>query len=185
MSKQIEMTDASSAGPSVWERDLYAHLTTHVDGERALLEEYRSAAVTSPSKALSYLVNLLIDDEIRHHRIFTQLADSLRDDALFTGKNPAIPRIDFDQETNRDAVLDLTDQLLRREQKDAQELKRLRREVRDVKDTSLWSLLVELMERDTQKHIAILRFAKKHAGRRKRQLAGSTLTASVDGPERE
>jgi hypothetical protein len=32
----------------------------------------------------------------------------------------------------------------------------------------LWSVLVELMERDTQKHIAILRFVRKHAGRRKR-----------------
>jgi hypothetical protein len=27
---------------------------------------------------------------------------------------------------------------------------------------------VDVMERDTQKHIAILRFVKKHAGRRKR-----------------
>jgi hypothetical protein len=34
-----------------------------------------------------------------------------------------------------------------------------------VKDSSLWSLLVELMQRDTQKHIAILRFVTKHARR--------------------
>jgi hypothetical protein len=76
--------------------------------------------------------------------------------------------MDFNQTSNRDAVIDLTDQLLQKEQADAQELKRLRRELRDVKDTSLWGLLVDVMERDTQKHIAILRFAKRHAGRRKR-----------------
>jgi hypothetical protein len=76
--------------------------------------------------------------------------------------------MDFNQTDNRDAVIDLTDQLLQKEQADAQELKRLRRELRDVKDTSLWGLLVDVMERDTQKHIAILRFAKRHAGRRKR-----------------
>jgi rubrerythrin len=168
MSNVTEMTDASSAGPSAWERDLYAHLTSHVEGERALLQEYRAAAQTSPSKALGYLVNLLIDDEIRHHRIFTELAESLKNDALLRDKEPSIPYVDFDQTSNRDAVVDLTDQLLRREQADAQELKRLRRELRDVKDTSLWSLLVDVMERDTQKHIAILRFAKKQAGRKRR-----------------
>jgi rubrerythrin len=168
MSKLTEMTDASSAGPSSWERDLYAHLTSHVEGERDLLQQYRSAAKTSPSKALRYLVDLLIEDEIRHHRIFTDLAESLKNDALLRAGDPSIPYIDFDQESNRDAVIDLTDQLLQREQADAQELKRLRRELRDVKDTSLWGLLVDVMERDTQKHIAILKFAKKHAGRRKR-----------------
>jgi len=168
MSNLTEMTDASSAGPSAWERDLYAHLTSHVEAERGLLQEYRSAAQTSPSKALRYLVDLLIEDEIRHHRIFTELAESLKNDALLKHTDPSIPYMDFNQTDNRDAVIDLTDQLLQKEQADAQELKRLRRELRDVKDTSLWGLLVDVMERDTQKHIAILRFAKRHAGRRKR-----------------
>ncbi len=49
------------------------------------------------------------------------------------------------------------------EQKDARELKRLQRELRMVKDTSLWGLLVDLMQRDTRKHIAILRFVRNHA----------------------
>jgi hypothetical protein len=168
VSNITEMSDASSAGPSAWERDLYAHLSRHVEAERGLLEEYKSAAETSPSKALRYLVNLLIDDEIRHHEIVTELADSLKNDALLEATDPSIPYLDFDKTSNRDAVIDITDRLLRREHADAQELKRLRRELRDVKDTSLWSLLVGLMESDTQKHIAMLRFAKKHAGRRRR-----------------
>ena len=116
---------------------LYAHLTSHVEGERALLQEYRAAAQTTPSKALRYLVNLLIDDEIRHHRIFMQLTDSLRNDSMLGGKNPCVPHLDFDRESNRDAVIDLTDQLLRKEQEDAQGLKHLKREAHDVKDTSL------------------------------------------------
>ena len=163
-----DMTDASSAGASEWERDLYAHLTSHVEAERGLLEEYRTAAEQSPSKALRYLVDLLIEDEIRHHRIFNELADSLKTEALLGGKDPIVPHLDFGRAANNEAVIDLTEQLLQNEQKDAQELKRLQRELRDVKDTSLWGILVDLMERDTQKHIAILRFAKKHAGRRRR-----------------
>jgi hypothetical protein len=167
MTHSTDMTDASSAGPSEWERDVYAHLTNHIEGERGLLQEYRTAAEASPSKAFRYLVNLLIDDEIRHHRIFTELADTLESEALLTGKDPAISYMDFDHAANRDAVIDLTNQLLQKEQEDAQELKRLQHQLRDVRDTSLWTLLVDLMQRDTQKHVAILRFAKKHAGRRK------------------
>jgi rubrerythrin len=168
MSDLTEMSDASSAGPSAWERDLYAHLSSHVERESGLLQAYRAAAESSPSKALRYLANLLIDDEIRHHQIFTELAESLKNDALLRSGDPAVPYLDFDRTSNRDAVIEITDQLLQGEQADAQELRRLRHELREVKDTSLWSLLVDVMERDTQKHIAILRFVKKHAGRRKR-----------------
>jgi hypothetical protein len=39
----------------------------------------------------------------------------------------------------------------------------LEHDLKDVKDTSLWELLVELMQHDTEKHLAILRFVQKHA----------------------
>jgi rubrerythrin len=153
--------------------ELYAHLQSHVEAERGLLEEYSAAAEQSQSKALRYLINLLIEDEIRHHRIFTDLVESVKArevqyaDGHWNDEDPIIPHIDFDR-TDQAAVIDITEQLLQKEQQDAHELKRLQRELRDTKETTLWSLLVELMERDTQKHIAILRFARKHAGRRRR-----------------
>jgi hypothetical protein len=57
-----DMTDESTAGASVWERDLYAHLTNHLESERDLLERYSALAESTPSEALRYLVNLLIQD---------------------------------------------------------------------------------------------------------------------------
>jgi len=161
----IDMTNASAAGPSAWARDLHAHMTTHVEIERGMLEEYRSAAEESSSKAFGYLVNLLIEDEIRHHRILMQLADSLETMSLRPREEPEVPYLDFNRGDTQ-AVLDLTEKLLQKEQQDTVELKRIQRELRDVKDTSIWGLLVELMERDTQKHIAILKFVKKHTRRR-------------------
>jgi hypothetical protein len=77
-----DMTDAFSAGASECERDLYAHLTSHVEAGRGLLKECSAAAETGLSRALRYLVNLLIEDEIRHHRIFIESADSLKTEAL-------------------------------------------------------------------------------------------------------
>ncbi len=130
-----------------------------------MLEEYRSAAEASSSKAFEYLVNLLIEDEMRHHRIFLELAESLETISLRPGADPQVPYLDFNR-TNKEAVLDLTETLLEKEQQDALELKRLQRELGDVKNTSIWGLLVDLMQRDTQKHIAILKFVKKHTKRR-------------------
>jgi hypothetical protein len=158
----VDMTNQSSAGPSAWERDLFAHVTSHVEAESGLLKEYSAVAQQTESKAFGYLVNLLIDDEIRHHRIFTQLAESIRTVAELGREEPIIPYMDFHR-ADPAVVLNGARQLLEREEQDARELKRLQREMRDVKDTSLWSLLVDLMQRDTQKHIAILRFVKAHA----------------------
>src|ERR1039457_7205791 len=91
--------------------DLWAHLTSHVEAERGLLEEYSAVAEQSKSKAFGYLVNLLIEDEIRHHRIFTELAESLKTEALLGGKDPIVPNIDFDR-ANQGAVIELSEKLL-------------------------------------------------------------------------
>lgn len=156
------MTDESSAGPSQWARKLYAHLKGHVETERAMLEKYAEVAERTDSKAFSYLVKLLIDEEVRHHRLFSELADSLETQALMKGEEPDIPYMDF-QRADRAAVLEGAKELLESEERDMGELKRLQRELRDVKDTSLWGLLVELMQRDTEKHISILKFVRDHA----------------------
>lgn len=148
-------------GASVWEAALFAHLTSHAADERGLLEEYAKAARSTDSKALAFLVNLLMEDEIRHHKMFEQLARSLKTTAELSGTTPEVPDVDF-QRSDPAQVLDVTRRLLARERADAQELKRLHRELRDVKDTTLWSLLVDVMRQDTEKHISILDFVAKH-----------------------
>lgn len=155
------MTDESSAGPSPWDRQLHAHLRGHVETERAILEKYAEVAERTDSKAFRYLVNLLIDEEVRHHRHFNEMADSLETQALMKREEPDIPYMDFHR-ADRAAVLEGAKELLENEERDIGELKRLQRDLRDLKDTTLWGLLVELMERDTEKHIAILKFVRDH-----------------------
>ena len=162
----IDMTNESSAGPSATDRAVYDHLGNHIAAERTLLEEYSDIADRTESRAFRYLVNLLIEDEIRHHRIFSEIAESVETIALMKPKEPLVPLIDFVR-ADRDAVLEATERLLEHESEDARELKRLQRELRDTKDDSLNGLLVELMQRDTQKHIAILRFVRKRTRRRR------------------
>jgi rubrerythrin len=158
------MTDSPMSPPvgaSVWERDLYNHLATHIENESAVLKEYATAAEATDSKAFAYLVNLLIDDERRHHETFEALAESLKTEAELGGEEPEIPYLDLDR-ADRGFVRELSERLIEREKQDAEELKRLHKALRDVKDTTLWDLLVSIMRRDTDKHIEILDFVLRH-----------------------
>ena len=148
-------------GASVWELDMFTYLTTHAKTEGQLLDGYLNAAKSTSSKALAYVIGLLVEDERRHHRHFTDLAQSLKVEAELSGGDPVVPWLDF-QQADREAVLELTQQLIANEEKDAAELKRLRKDMRDFEDTTLWALLVETMQLDTEKHLTILRFVKHH-----------------------
>jgi hypothetical protein len=141
---------------------MFEQLTEHTRREGALLEGYVNAAKDTKSKALISLVDLLVEDERRHHRYFNELAASLKSDAELTSGEPAIPRLDLDQ-VDRDTLLEATNRLLENEQADYAALKQLRKELSELEDTTLWALLVDIMLRDTEKHTAILRFVTDHA----------------------
>jgi rubrerythrin len=151
----------STIGWSLGETELFAHLSSHAAREGAILDEYAQAATATQSKALAYLVEILMEDERRHHRWFAELASSLEVDASFSGTEPAIPWMDFHR-ADRVAVRNVTDRLLEHEKADEHELDRLQQELRKTNGSTLWVLLVELMQRDTDKHIAVLTFVKKH-----------------------
>jgi hypothetical protein len=142
---------------SVWERELYALLSNHARVEGAMLETYVELADASESNAFKYLIRLLVDDERRHHRQFNDLADSVRAGATLLGDDPVVPRPDF-KHADRAAILEITRRLIENEESDAAELKRLRKDIRDLEDSTLWTVLVDSMRQDTEKHLSILRY---------------------------
>jgi hypothetical protein len=149
-------------GASVWEAKLYEHLTSHEESERSLLVEYQEAADGSGSPAFRYLCGLIVEDEIRHHRIFRELASALRTDAELRPEAPEIPRLDrWGPDASR--VVELSRALLERERSDARELRRLAAHLKGLEEDTMWHLLVRLMEMDTAKHVAILEFIEDRA----------------------
>ena len=149
-------------GASSWEQDLYAHLTSHEVTEGDMLVEYRNAAAASPSSAFRYLSALILEDEIRHHKLFRDLASALKNNAELDPGAPAVPHIGrWGGDAN--SVLELTNRLLENEQQDAKELRKLTTEMKSIENENLWPLLVKLMEMDTAKHIEILKFVKREA----------------------
>jgi hypothetical protein len=136
-------------GASVWEQEIYDYVSAHVATEGAMLNQYqRLAEDQSRSPAFRYLANLILADERRHHQIFNDLAESVRQMAELRLEDEPIPSL-HGLRADRVRIMAVTE--------------RLAKKLKEVRDTTLWVLLVELMEADTAKHIKILSFIRDRA----------------------
>jgi rubrerythrin len=153
-------TTERPVGLSVWEQALYDVLVGHITNEGELLGEYDDLAARS-SGHVRYLIDMIGDDEARHHALFRRWANSLRALPLEAEGDDVLPPVHAEEDPER--VADAADRLLDIERADQRELRKLRKELDDFEDTTLWALVVELMQLDTEKHIRILEFLRRHA----------------------
>lgn len=146
------------------EYELLRLFDEHGKREGSLLEVYRSAAESAEEdEGVQYLVQLILEDEARHHRFFEEMANAVRSFLWELDVEPSTPSLGV---RRNDALLSATKALLRFEKDDLKELRRLRKTLRRSRTTSLDPLLVDLMIRDTQKHIAILDYLRHRLERR-------------------
>ena len=150
-------------GASVWEQELYDHVCGHVVEEGAILDEYqRLAEDDSCSPAFRYIARLILEDERRHHAMFNDLAEAIKQMGELRDEDTPIPSL-HGLRGDRDRIIETTAKLLKVERDDAKKLKTLAKELKDVRETTLWGLLIELIQHDTDKHIKILRFIRERA----------------------
>lgn len=148
--------DDKLLGASTWEQHLYDMITTHERDEEEVIEAYRGFAERTESDAVRYLIGLIIDDEERHRRVLGQLADTVRAEATFEHRGPAVPRIDVHAPDPE--LAEATDRFIEIERHDRDELRRLEAELTRVSGSPLAELTVALVRSDTERHITILKF---------------------------
>ena len=149
---------------SPWEEQMLAHFNEHVGDELKLIEEYLSFRDRGP-EYVRYLIDLILNDESRHHQTFKELVNHVRSGVDYRDYGPQVPYVQGSAD-ERAALLEATERFLAFEREDEKSLHRLQKELRPVRNTTLFSLLVELMELDTKKHIAILEFIRRTAQHR-------------------
>jgi hypothetical protein len=143
------------------EEALLAHLDRHVASEEAVLDSYVQFARSGP-EFVRYLVNLIAEDEERHHRILREMVNRVVGEMEFRTKGPSIPSTDF-QGTDRERLVEETARFLALERDDLASLKQLTKSLRRQRLRGLIPVLVEFMELDTKKHIALLEFIGQSA----------------------
>jgi hypothetical protein len=150
-------------GASVDEQELFDAIVAHEHNEEATIAEYERLAATADSQAVAYVVGLIVEDERRHHRILTELANTVRAEATMEAGGPTIPAVDV-RRTDTE-LRESTKRFLAVERRDHAELKRLARRIRANSEGAVASMVIDLLVSDTRRHIALLRHLRR-LGRR-------------------
>ncbi len=145
-------------GASVDTREMVDLVVRHGTEEGQLLATYEQVAAHSPDEATRYLVGLIVEDERRHHRLLTELANAMAWESTPGSPEPSTPWLGRPVEGE---LLRQTQELRRAEQRDYRALRKLRRRVRPYARSTMWALVVDLMLLDTKKHATMLRFLEQ------------------------
>jgi hypothetical protein len=148
------------AGLSVWEREMYAHMVEHIAKEAEVVDDYDDLLESSTGH-VRYLLGLIVEDELRHHAVYEEWAETFESFASMEPPVDGVPNLVREPEPER--LVAALEKLLAVEKEDAEQLKDLERRFKDFRRTTIWPLLAELMAFDTQKHIRILEFLLHHA----------------------
>jgi rubrerythrin len=146
---------------SAIEEALLEHVANHITNEQAALVGYARLAEQSPDEYVRYLASLILEDERRHHKLLLEMRNRVESDVTWRETAPQTPRVTVP--SDREQLAEQIEAFLDVEEADAEELRRLRRKMRPLRETSLLSLMVEIMELDTQKHLRILEFIRRSA----------------------
>lgn len=145
---------------TTWAESLIRTLQHHMDSERDALTQYGRMAESSPDDHVRFLMRVILEDEVRHHGFFADMITNLRAEMDRSGDG-GLPKMRATED--REALRAKTAELLRLERDDIKELQELRKEIAKVADTSWWSVLIDAMEADNQKHVRMLEFIHDNA----------------------
>lgn|GEM_PF-1055083 len=165
------------------EEEVFRHLSDHIASESEFISAYRELAeAPATPEAARYLIQLILEDEERHHRVLHEIMTAVGNRIASRSDPDAVPNLPHEP-PNR-VLEEVTGRFLAAERADAKQLRALRKKLGPFRDTSMWALLVELIEHDTAKHIRILTFIRDHVVRQpRRYLAISrALDTALDEP---
>ncbi|HTX63825.1 MAG TPA: hypothetical protein VMD28_09310 [Acidimicrobiales bacterium] len=146
-------------GASTTMRDLVELLARHGSEEGRLLDEYDRLSDTTSDPAARYLIQVIMQDERRHHQMLVEMATAMAWGTL-GGVETSVPPLGWEMD---EELLAASRRLREQEDLDRHELQTLRKRLRPFEETTMWALIVDLMILDTQKHAAILRFLERHS----------------------
>jgi rubrerythrin len=154
----VESTQERLIGASELDERLFDAFQGHEREEQEVLEAYAAFAEQTGSQTVRYLINIIVEDERRHHRILAELANTIRAEATFEERGRRVPDLDIHRRDQ--AILDSTRQFLEIERRDRDEFKGLAKQM-DRLGAPLNSFLVRMVLDDTDRHIRILRFIER------------------------
>lgn len=142
---------------SVVERVVKA-IEAHEAAEEEAIVTYRSMAAGG-DPAIALVMQLVVEDEERHHRLMEQVATRLNDDLRWTSTPGALPAATRGAVVTTSISLAEARRLADDERQGVTHLRRLAREIAALHD-GLPALLLEMMALDSEKHERVLHYVE-------------------------
>ena len=139
-------------------------LEAHASAEAHDLADCQDLAQRSDDPYVKLVFDLIIDDEQRHQALLQSMVRHLQDGS----EAPSMPTIQFSADSVALSGVELAAalrDLIRNEHEGARHLRHIGRQDAAV-DDGLYSLLLEAIARDSEKHAVILRFLLARMERR-------------------
>jgi rubrerythrin len=149
-------------GLSVLERELFTHLSEHVEVTSGLTELYETLADTE-HPYVQFLAQLIAEDEARHRRLFFGWLEAIRSMVEWNERSTAVPSVD--SKPTSPQTISLLDTIIDCEKDDLRRSKRLRKEVADMAEATLWGVIVDMLITDAERHLRVLDFIRHHVDR--------------------
>jgi rubrerythrin len=129
----------------------------HGIAEQDALAQYEYLRTASGDPVIALVMQLILDDEQRHHGLLKRMEATLRDALNWTHSPDALPVPGSPQQPVEKSLVDTARALIEEERTGAKYLRDLAHREKDVSE-GLQSLLIEMMAMDSDKHARLLQF---------------------------
>jgi hypothetical protein len=144
-------------GDSLSERLLRA-MRLHVEEEDASVRAFKSVAAVTDDPAVRLLLNVIVEDEERHHGLLQRMAESFREELTGVYSSGALPSGTGSKPPAE--VIETVRTSLHKEHEGVAKIRQIAQQNTALYG-GLFSLLMETMALDSQKHEHVLTFILK------------------------
>jgi len=143
----------------------------HANAEQDALAEYAFVAEASADPVVALVMQLILEDEERHHGLLRRIEATLRDALNWTHSPSALPIAAIPQQPVARDLVAITRGLVDEERSGARMMRELAHGEKGI-DMGLHSLLLEMMAMDSEKHARLLQFVQRRLEARARASDG-------------
>jgi hypothetical protein len=158
--------DGYSGFPTEWSKQpaqpgsvewLLDAVERHAMSEQDALAQYEYVRTASGDPVIALVMQLILEDEERHHGLLKRIEASLRDALDWTHSPAALPSSTAPRLPVPAHLVETTNALIKEERTGAHHLRELAHRDKDA-STGLQSVLIEIMAMDSDKHARLLQF---------------------------
>ncbi len=165
---EIDPPHGPTSGTVEW---ILEAVERHARAEQGALAEYAFVAEASADPVVALVMQLILEDEERHHGLLRRIEATLRDALNWTHSPSALPVTSVPQQPVARDLVAITRGLVQEEHSGARMMRDLAQQEKGI-DAGLHSLLLEMMAMDSEKHARLLQFVQYRLEQRARNVDG-------------